>query len=242
MVIPIVSLKGGVGKSTITLNLADLVNLKYNNKVLIIDTDPQNSISYLLCKSVKQGLSEVLLNNVNIEDVIEKVFDKNSLYIIPNGYVSVDNFNEYENSFSDDRIKNILNQLDKKFDFIFIDTPPQISNITYNVLKYSNLFFIVITPEPASIASLKIFFKFLEDYNLSDNFFIIVNKLEPNELSEDFYKYLLSFSYKKVLGSIPRDKVVLEAQANCTTVIRYDRNSAFVAFLEEVVESIEKNL
>ena len=240
VIIPVISLKGGVGKTTISINLADLLAKKY--KVLLIDSDPQNSVASLLCKNFDKGLSEVLKEEADIDEVLIKVEEKKEFFMIPSGEDAIINPIEYEKLFTEEKLEKILNHLQKyNFDFVIIDTAPRISKPMTTVLHLSTFVLVVILPLPASIASFEKFLKYLKEINFN-NYSLIVNKMEANEISEDFYSFIQSMTNNNILTTIPKDLKVVEAEGNCAPVSQYAPKSVFISFLQEAVDKVEKML
>ena len=240
VIIPIISLKGGVGKTTISINLADMLSNKY--KVLLVDTDPQNSVASLLCKKSNIGISEVLIGKASIEEVIIKVSDNKNFFIIPAGEYAITHPIEYERLFTQEKVAEIMEGLKKyNFDFVLFDTAPRISKPLNTLLVFANYVLIVLMPLPASIASFDKFLKYLNGINFH-NYSVIVNKMEANDISEDFYALIQAMTDNNIIATLPKDLKVVEAEGNCTPVSSYAPNSAFVAFLKESLEKIEKFL
>jgi len=240
VIIPIISLKGGVGKTTVSLNLADELSNKY--KVLLIDTDPQNSVTSLLCKKANKGISEVLKGETNISDVIIKVSNKKNFFIIPTGEYSITHPIEYEKLFIEENIKKVLEDLKKyNFDFVIFDTAPRISQPLNTLLTFATFVLIVLMPLPASIASLEKFLKYLNSIKFK-NYSIIVNKMEANVVHEDFHTFIQAITNNNILATLPSDLKVVEAEGNCVPVSSYAPDSAFVSFLKEAVDKLINKL
>jgi len=238
VIIPVMSLKGGVGKTTLSINMADLLAEKY--KVLLIDTDPQNSVASLLCKNFDKGLSELLKGEATIDEILIKVEKEKNFFIIPAGDYAIINPIEYEQLFTKEKLREILNHLQKyDFDYIIFDTAPRISKPLDTILNFATLMLIVILPLPASIASFEKFLKYLNAADVK-NYSVIVNKLEANRVNEDFYLLIQSLTDDNLFATIPKDLKVVEAEGNCAPVSQYAPNSVFLSFLQEAVDKVEK--
>ncbi len=139
-IITIANLKGGVGKSTLSI-LFSYVLKDLGKKVLLIDMDSQNALTSYFRKYVfnfsKNNIYNLLIGNAYFDQCVNKINDYIS--IIPS-HPSLDEFN-YKNMDNKENLlrfcldKNILNC---SFDYILVDIPPSFSFILKNALNTTN--------------------------------------------------------------------------------------------------------
>jgi len=131
MIYAISNHKGGVGKTTSTVNIgASLANK--GKRVLLVDLDPQANLTQSLgIKNVQISIYE----NLRGEKIIHPVEYRSNLYVLPS---SLDlSAAEIELSSEPGReyiLKDILSQVVNKFDYVFIDCPPSLGLLTINAL------------------------------------------------------------------------------------------------------------
>lgn len=128
--------KGGVGKTTTNVNLSSCIAMKGKN-VLIIDIDPQGNTTSGLGidkKGVMNSIYEVLVGEAKVEDsIISTEFD--NIDILPSNMqlagaeIEITNIENREL-----RLKNIIEKIKDKYDYIFIDCPPSLGLLTINAL------------------------------------------------------------------------------------------------------------
>lgn len=233
------SFKGGVGKSTLALNFAYELSKYY--KVLLVDTDPQNSLAFFLCQEFKKGFSEILFEGENSEGLVKTPFLKENpnFYFLPTGVFCIKNPILYEDGFTVDLVRNFLTNISKfNFDFVVYDTPPRISKHIETLLNVSEDFLMVLNPDPATYSSLKIFLQFIQKSGIKSEIYTIINKTEPTLISEDFTRLIVAeLNKKNILGILPKDKQVSESQGKCKPIIIYNPEAPFSIFLKKAVLS-----
>ena len=145
IIISVVCQKGGVGKTTTTINLASALSKK-GLKTLIIDTDPQGNVSTYLNQNKNSELTTSTTQILDGEKDIEPIKVFENLYLIPSN-IDIKKHNS-EKIVGGSKLRNIRqNEKIKMFDLIFIDTPPTMSSLVQEALSTSDYYFIPSKPE-----------------------------------------------------------------------------------------------
>lgn len=165
-IISMINMKGGVGKTTLTVNLAYSLSVEFNKKVLIVDMDPQFNATQLLFtkfkdideyKAIRQKsetIAGVLVangsfvsqeNTHNIDDVIIQIDKNSSLFLVP-GDLRLTDF-ESSTRGSERRLEMALSKIKDQYDFIFIDTPATYSVYSQAALLASDYYLVPLMPD-----------------------------------------------------------------------------------------------
>lgn len=148
-IISIVNQKGGVGKTTTSVNLAAAIGMA-GKKVLLVDADPQgNSTSGygINKKTVKVSSYELLVGNGKIENAIIKTEYKNVDIVPASMDLAAAEVDLIEIDHREAQLKMALGSVREKYDYIFIDCPPSLGLITINALNASDTVFVPIQCE-----------------------------------------------------------------------------------------------
>ena len=234
-IIALANQKGGVGKTTTTINLgASLATLE--KSVLIVDADPQANASSGLGVDIKEvdcSLYECIINKADVRDAIYTT-DITGLDIIPSHIDLVGA--EIEMLHLDNRekvIKNILDPIRDDYDYILIDCSPSLGLITVNALTASDS---VIIPVQCEYFALEGISKLLNTIK------IIKSKLNPkleiegflltmydsrlrlaNQIYDEVKRHFQELVFKTV---IQRNVKLSESPSHGLPVILYDADSS----------------
>jgi chromosome partitioning protein len=139
MIITVANQKGGVGKTTTTINLSAAVANK-GHKTLLIDLDPQanSTMSYVDPRSVSRSMFDVLVSEeLGLNDVIVPTSLPN-LFLAPSkialAKLESKLIGEIDGPY---RLKDKMKDVGTEYDYIFIDTPPTLGMITVNAMVAS---------------------------------------------------------------------------------------------------------
>ena len=149
-VIAIANQKGGVGKTTTAINLAASLAV-LENKVLIIDADPQanttSGLNFSPDNDEKRTLYEALIGEIDITDTLIQT-EMERLHMIPShinlvgAEIELLNFEDRESV-----LKRILEPIRDNYDYIIIDCSPSLGIITINALTAADSVMIPVQPE-----------------------------------------------------------------------------------------------
>lgn len=135
--------KGGVGKSTITVNLA-AVAAKQGRRTLVVDLDPQGNASHYLLGNAPNGQQPTLANFFNEQLTISMYQKKPADYVLATPYDGLfllashpelaELMGKLESRYKMFKLKEALDELGQQFDEIWIDTPPSLNFYTRSAL------------------------------------------------------------------------------------------------------------
>lgn len=232
-VISIVNQKGGVGKTTTSINLAAYLS-KLGKSVLLIDIDPQaNATSGLgVSRELDRGVYEVLAGPQSFRDIIVGTNHPN-YYLAPAtaslAGANVEFVNLERREF---RLYDNLLDIRHDFDYTLIDSPPSLGLLTLNGLTAADQILIPVQAEYFALEGLG---------QLTETINLIKENLKPeldilgavltmydsrNRLANDVLSELYNYFPNKIFRSvIPRSVRLAEAPSHGQSILHYDPQS-----------------
>ena len=135
-IIAVANQKGGVGKTTTSVNLAaSLAEVK--RRVLLVDIDPQGNAtmgSGVDKRTLETTVCDVLLEEANIRDCIRYVPESGYSVLPANGDLTAAEVELMSADAREQRLKRALAQVKSDYDYIIIDCPPSLNMLTLNAL------------------------------------------------------------------------------------------------------------
>lgn len=250
-IIAVANQKGGVGKTTTSVNLSAC--LAYlGKKVLLMDTDPQGNATSgvgINKGDVNQCIYDILIDDIDLSKVVLETKVEN-LHVIPATISLAGAEIELVSTISREvRLKRALEEVKDKYDFIIIDCPPSLGLLTINALTAADSVLIPVQCEYYALeglsqllSTIRLVQKHLNNDLEIDGVLLTMLDARTNlgfQVIDEVKKYFQDKVYQSI---IPRNVRLSEAPSHGEPIIIYDPKSRGAELYVELAREVIKNV
>lgn len=221
--------KGGVGKTSISTNLA-LALAQQGKRVCVFDADTSlANVNILLDLQPENTLEQLLNGSCTLQQIILE--GPAGIHVIPaaSGITELSSLTAEQQGI----LINSLKVLERSYDYLIIDTAAGIAENVLVFLQAVEHCLLIITPEPTSLTDAFALLKVMRHKQTTNNYHVLVNMADNYPESVDMYKRLAGAAKKYLhlplhyFGYIPRDKAMRKAvQEQVPVLISYPASAA----------------
>ncbi|MFA6736516.1 MAG: AAA family ATPase [Saccharofermentanales bacterium] len=253
LILSVVNQKGGVGKTTTSVNVSAYL-AKMGKKTLLIDADPQGNATSgigMEKNDLERTIYDVVINGEDINDVIISANRKN-LFICPANIDLAGAEIEMVNLFSRETVlKKAFQKIKDDYDFVIIDCPPSLGLLTVNALTASDGVVVPIQAEYYALEGLSQLLNTINKVKKHLNpsleiFGVVVTMFDSrtqlaNQVASEVRQY---FGEKLFKSIIPRNVRLSEAPSHGLSISEYDKRSkgadAYEYLSKEIIKRSRK--
>jgi chromosome partitioning protein len=246
-IIAICNQKGGVGKTTSTVNVASYFG-KMGQRTLIIDMDPQGNAGSGVGVNkyrVEKSIYHALIEQCTLTDIIRQTEFEN-VFVAPSNRELVGAEIELMQAFSrENKLKNALNSVQNDFDYCFIDCPPSLNLLTVNALTAADEVIIPVQTEYYALEGISELVHTIEliqdslNNDLEIGGIIMTMYDSRNNLANQVVAEVKSYFKDKVYENIiPRNVKLSESPSHGEPIMAYDGKSRGAEAYKKLAEEV----
>ena len=225
--ISLLNMKGGVGKTTISINLATGIAIS-GKQTLLVDLDPQSNTTSMFISDVPEtNISALLKSEATAGETIIPV-DTN-LSVIPSDLRLANTETEIRmqsNLPQHNRLQKALLPVNTQYDYCVIDCPPIINLLTVNAIMASNLIIVPIKPDRFALKGFSVTMQNIvqirENWELNLDYKILFTIVNRNNVEKEIISQLRNLDYVKAFDTEIRSqpRPIAYASANSIAIIK----------------------
>lgn len=205
--------KGGVGKTSITVNVAVALS-KAGKRVLVVDGDlGLANVDIVLGLSVKHTLRETVEEGVSVNRILVEISP--GFFVLPasSGVPEMASLSSEEQTF----LTNALEQIIDDFDYVLIDCAAGIGESVLWFNRWADHNAVVLAPDPTSMTDAYALMKIMATHYERRQFHLIINNVKSQKEGDEVFKSMAAVlkNFLKIdpelLGVIPSDSAVSKA-------------------------------
>lgn len=247
-IIAVANQKGGVGKTTTTVNLSAAL-AKMGKKVLMMDMDPQGNATVAIGvdkEDLPVSVYDVLVGDAKVRDAVLTTAVENLDLIAANGDLTAAEVDLIDESKGPKKLRKALKKIREQYDVILLDCPPTLNMLTLNALTAADGILVPVQCEYFALEGLSALMDTIEAVQTDLNPDLHIDGLlrtmydRRNNLANDVSNQLVTHFGMKVLQTIiPRNVRLAEAPSYGESILDYDLASngaiAYLALANELI-------